>query len=62
MKFDEEFIQPSRKTTAPSELILSDLHMQELPLAQKEGDQESPEEEDDDITMNLQLSQQSEQP
>ena len=52
MKFDEDIIQPSRKSTEPSRLIQSDnlnqvnyITLQEQPISQKVGDEDAPEEE-----------------
>lgn len=54
---EDDFIQPSRKITGPSQLVLSELQsnqicLQEKPLSQKEGDDEAPEEEEDEEEIN----------
>ena len=59
MKFDEDIIQPSRKSTEPSRLIQSDnlnqvnyISLQEQPFSPKVGDEDAPEEEVEEEEIN----------
>ena len=59
MIFDDEIIEPSRKSTEPSRLIFSEINLQEQPISQKIGDNEAPEEEVEEEEINQQPRRQA---